>query len=71
METIKKDKKNIKQQFGLINITYPGLTQEDFVQYFMITLPKRMNGELPKPLAEMEDQVGSLDRVTNLTRVVQ
>lgn len=57
-----------------LNINHPifqGLTQEEFVKYFTITLPKRMNGELPKPLSEMEDEVGSMDRVTNLTKVVQ
>ena len=47
------------------------MTLEDFLQYFLITLPKRMNGELPKPLSEMEDDVGSLDRVTDLTKIIQ
>ena len=53
-------------------ISCSGMTQEEFLQYFMITLPKRMNGELPKPLSEMEDDAaGSLDRVTELTKIVQ
>ena len=46
-----------------------GMTLEDFLQYFTITLPKRMNGEPPKPLSEMEDEMGSLDRVTDLTKI--
>ena len=48
-----------------------GMTLEDFLQYFTITLPKRMNGETPKPLSEMEDEVGSMDRVTDLTKINQ
>ena len=47
------------------------MTLDDFLQYFMIILPKRMNGELPQPLSEMEDDIGSLDRVTDLTKIIQ
>ena len=61
----------VMQQSSYSQLCLSGMTQEEFVQYFTITLPKRMNGELPQPLSEMEDEVGSLDRVTNLTKVVQ
>jgi len=48
-----------------------GMSQEDFLGYFTITLPKRMNGEVPQPLSEMTDDQGTMDRVTELTKIVQ
>jgi len=47
------------------------MSQDDFLAFFTITLPKRMNGELPVPLAEMSDDQGTMDRVTDLTKIVQ
>ena len=47
-----------------------GMTEEEFLNYFTINLPKRLNGELPKPLCEIEDSEGTMDRVTDITRVV-